>query len=174
MAAGAFQWFFQRKSQVNAGYLLDSVQEAGQEEARNRRQEQIIREEEEKTQAGRVFGLDFMITHGSAFGGCAATLQDGSFRKGLVPLDQIMMYGRQPSGKDFTYYIEDQDLMVCACDEKDALLVKADSLPFEIREAGLSRDQGVSVKSALIRKDVLYYIILESHHEISIRASGRC
>jgi hypothetical protein len=118
--------------------------------------------------------MDFMITHGSAFGGCAAVCQDGRYRRGTVLLDQIMMYGRQPSGREFTYYIEDQGLEICATDEKDSLLVRSTQMPFEIREAGLSRDQGISTKKAEIKKDILYYIILESKHEISIKATKQC
>jgi hypothetical protein len=85
-----------------------------------------------------------------------------------------MMYGRQSSGKDYTYYIEDQGLYICAGERPDQLLLRSRKEPFEIREAGLDRDQGVTTSQAVIFKDVLYYVILESHHEISIRATGRC
>ena len=60
--------------------------------------------------------MDFMITHGSAFGGCAAICPDGRIRRDKVALDNILMYGKHPSGKEFTYYIEDQGLEICACD----------------------------------------------------------
>ena len=64
----------------------------------------------EKKQKDRLFGMDFMITHGSAFGGCAAICPDGRIRRDKVALDNILMYGKHPSGKEFTYYIEDQGL----------------------------------------------------------------
>ena len=122
----------------------------------------------------RVFGMDFLITHGSAFGGCAAVCADGTIRKDKVALDNILMYGKHPSGKEFTYYIEDQGLEICACDNPEELTVISKQQPFEIREAGLSRGQGVPTKQAVIKQDVKYYIILESKHEISIKATKRC
>ena len=91
-----------------------------------------------------------------------------------VALDNILMYGKHPSGKEFTYYIEDQGLEICACDNPEELTVISKQQPFEIREAGLSRGQGVPTKQAVIKQDVKYYIILESKHEISIKATKRC
>ena len=96
------------------------------------------------------------------------------FRRDKVALDNILMYGKHPSGKEFTYYIEDQGLEICACDNPEELTVISKQQPFEIREAGLSRGQGVPTKQAVIKQDVKYYIILESKHEISIKATKRC
>ena len=76
--------------------------------------------------------------------------------------------------EEFTYYIEDQGLEICACDNPEELTVISKQQPFEIREAGLSRGQGVPTKQAVIKQDVKYYIILESKHEISIKATKRC
>lgn len=64
------------------------------------------------------------------------------FRKDKVALDNILMYGKHPSGKEFTYYIEDQGLEICASDQPEELIIVSKQQPFEIREAGLSRDQG--------------------------------
>ena len=36
-----------------------------------------------------------------------------------MALDNILMYGKHPSGKEFTYYIEDQGLEICACDNPE-------------------------------------------------------
>ena len=108
------------------------------------------------------------------FGGCAAICPDGRIRRDKVALDNILMYGKHPSGKEFTYYIEDQGLEICACDNPEELTVISKQQPFEIREAGLSRGQGVPTKQAVIKQDVKYYIILESKHEISIKATKRC
>jgi hypothetical protein len=145
-----------------------------EEEQRKLEERRRIEAEEAERQKKRVFGLDFRITHGTAFGGCSAVCPDGRRRKGSVPLDQIMMYGRQPGGREFTYYIEDQGVEICASDAPDSLMVRSAQTPFEIREAGLSRDQGVSTRQAQIKRDVLYYIILESKHEISIKATRQC
>ena len=106
--------------------------------------------------------------------GCAAVCADGTIRKDKVALDNILMYGKHPSGKEFTYYIEDQGLEICASDQPEELIIVSKQQPFEIREAGLSRDQGISTKKAVIKQDVTYYIILESKHEISIKATKRC
>ena len=65
-------------------------------------------------------------------------------------------------------------LEICACDNPEELTVISKQQPFEIREAGLSRGQGVPTKQAVIKQDVKYYIILESKHEISIKATKRC
>ncbi len=171
---GAVQWTAEKISKTRKGNLLEVVTEAGEFERERIAAEERLRIQEEKEQARRTFGLDVMITHGAAFGGLSATCQDGRARKGQVPLDQIMMYGRQSNGKDYTYYIEDQGISICATDDPDTLLVRSEDQPFEIREAGLGRDQGQGGRSAVIKKDVLYYIILESHHEISIKATGKC
>ena len=60
--------------------------------------------------------------------------------KDKVALDNILMYGKHPSGKEFTYYIEDQGLEICASDQPEELIIVSKQQPFEIREAGLSRD----------------------------------
>ena len=66
---------------------------------------------------------------------------------------------------------EDQDVLFCAMDHPDEILIRSLKAPFEIREAGFGRDEGAVLYEAVIRKDILYYIILESKHEISVRAS---
>lgn len=154
-------------------YLLDCVSEAGRRERERIAAENRQRAFEAEKQAKRVFGLDVLITHGTAFGGFAGTCPDGKSRRGFVPLDQIMMYGRQPSGKEYTYYIEDQGILFCAGEDADSLIIKSEE-PFEIRQAGLGRDQGYTTVTAAIKKNILYYIILESHHEISVKATARC
>lgn len=172
--AGMIQWSVQNKRRKNQKYTLEYALKTAELEKRQREEKLRLEQEEEEKQKGRLFGLDFMITHGSAFGGCAAVCQDGRHRKGFVALDQIMMYGKQTSGREFTYYIEDQGLEICAMEEPDSLMVRSKNMPFEIREAGLGRDQGVSSRRAVIKKDILYYIILESKHEISIKATKVC
>lgn len=172
--AGLIQWKMQSRRRQNEQYTLEYAVQVAEEERLQREERQRAELAEEKRQRGRVFQLDFLITHGSAFGGCAAVCPDGRLRKGVVPLDQVMMYGRQPSGREFTYYIEDQGIEVCAAEEPDCLVVRSKEQPFEIREEGLGRDQGVSARYAKIHKDILYYIILESRHEIAIKATRRC
>ena len=155
-------------------YLMDIAEDISEEEAQRLEEERQRQEEEERLLADRALSCDFRIVHGSAFGGCAATLPSGKRRRGKIPLDQIMMHGRHPSGKEFTYYIEDQGIEICAADEPATLLVRSTEYPFEIREDGFGRDSGVQTMQALIRQDILYYIILENKHEISIRASRPC
>lgn len=173
-AIGVVQWKRQNGRQQEEKYILDYAGQVSEMESQRREEERQQREAEEQKQKDRSFGMDFMITHGSAFGGCAAVLADGTIRKDKVPLDKVMMYGKHPSGKEFTYYIEDQGLEICAADSPEELIIVSKMQPFEIREAGLSRDQGMATKRAVIKQDVTYYIILESKHEISIKATRRC
>ena len=172
--AGVVQWKRQSGRQQKEKYILDYAGQVSELESQRREEERQLKQEEEKKQRDRVFGMDFLITHGSAFGGCAAVCADGTIRKDKVALDNILMYGKHPSGKEFTYYIEDQGLEICASDQPEELIIVSKQQPFEIREAGLSRDQGISTKTAVIKQDVTYYIILESKHEISIKATKRC
>lgn len=135
--------------------------------------EEQRREEEERLLQSRKFSLNFLLTHGSAFGGFSAILSDGKTRRGKVALSEIMMYGTHPSGKEFTYYIEDQGIEICASDQPDELLIRStDGHPFEIREEGEPRDMGARTEGVIIRKDILYYVILESKHELSMRATA--
>lgn len=174
LAFGAVQWKLQSGKMEKQKYILEYAEKVADAESRQREEQKKKEKEEEERQKFRAFSLDFMITHGSAFGGCSAINADGRRRRGIVPLDHVLMYGRHPSGKEFTYYIEEQGLEICATDEKDCLMVRSGNTPFEIREAGMGRDQGISTRCAVIKKDVLYYIILESRHEISIKASKTC
>lgn len=171
---GVVQWKRQSGRQQEEKYILDYAGQVSEMESQRQEEERQQRKVEEQKQKDRTFGMDFMITHGSAFGGCAAVHSDGTIRKDKVVLDNILMYGKHPSGKEFTYYIEDQGLEICASDSQDELIVVSRQQPFEIREAGLSRDQGMATKRAVIKQDVTYYIILESKHEISIKATKRC
>ena len=150
---GVVQWKRQSGRQQQEKYILDYAGQVSELESQKREEERQQRQEEEKKQKDRLFGMDFMITHGSAFGGCAAICPDGRIRRDKVALDNILMYGKHPSGKEFTYYIEDQGLEICACDNPEELTVISKQQPFEIREAGLSRGQGVPTKQAVIKQD---------------------
>ncbi len=153
---------------------LDYLVQIVDEERTALLEEKRRREQEEKLQKNRIFQLDFKIMHGSAFGGCSAINPNGKHRKGSISLDQVKMFGKNPSGQDFTYYIEDQGISILARDDTESLTVRSDGRPFEIREADEGRDEGVSATETVIRRDVLYYLILESKHEISILASKAC
>ena len=111
---GVVQWKRQSGRQQQEKYILDYAGQVSELESQKREEERQQRQEEEKKQKDRLFGMDFMITHGSAFGGCAAICPDGRIRRDKVALDNILMYGKHPSGKEFTYYIEDQGLEICA------------------------------------------------------------
>ena len=136
--------------------------------------EQAIQQKEAREQEARTFYMDVKIMHGSAFGGFCATRNDGRKKHGSVLLDHILLHGRHPSGKEYTYYIEDQNIEICATDKMNELLIRSKGAGFEIRQEGQSRDEGHMVQSALIRRDILYYLILESKHEISIKAVKGC
>ena len=109
---GVVQWKRQSGRQQQEKYILDYAGQVSELESQKRDEERQQRQEEEKKQKDRLFGMDFMITHGSAFGGCAAICPDGRIRRDKVALDNILMYGKHPSGKEFTYYIEDQGLEI--------------------------------------------------------------
>lgn len=174
LIVGIVQWKIQSSKREKENYILDYAEKVSDLENRKKEEKKQQEEKEEKKQKFRVFYLDFMITHGSAFGGCSGTCADGRRRRGVVPLDHVLMYGKHPSGKEFTYYIEEQGLEIGATDSPDTLMVRSKDASFEIREEGMGRDQGVQTKSAVLKKDVLYYIILESKHEISIKATKTC
>ncbi len=173
-AAGAIQWKVQSSRREKQKYILEYAEKVTDLETRKKEEQKQQEQAEEKKQKYRVFYLDFMITHGSAFGGCSATCADGRRRRGVVSLDHVLMYGKHPSGKEFTYYIEEQGLEIGASDDPNALVVRSKDAPFEIREEGMGRDQGTKTRSAVLKRDILYYIILESKHEISIKATKTC
>ena len=173
-AVGVVQWKVQNSRREKQKYILEYAEKVSDMEIRRKEERKQQEIAEEQKQKFRVFHLDFRITHGAAFGGCSATCADGRRRRGAVSLDHIMMYGRHPSGKEFTYYIEEQGLEIGAADDPNVLTVRSKDAPFEIREEGTGRDQGIQTRSAVIKKDVVYYIILESKHEISIKATKAC
>ena len=78
---------------------MDYAGQVSELESQKREEERQQRQEEEKKQKDRLFGMDFMITHGSAFGGCAAICPDGRIRRDKVALDNILMYGKHPDRK---------------------------------------------------------------------------
>lgn len=171
---GCFQYIIQSDTRKKKQYILDCVvSHMEQEKIRSERQLALEKEEEE-LQKSKVFYLNVKITHGSAFGGFCATKNDGRRKRGYVPLDQILLYGRYATGKEFTYYIEEQGIEICAMDDPDKLLIRSKNAKFEIRQNGQSKDEGVCVQNVVITKDVLYYIILESKHEITIKAVKGC
>lgn len=171
---GFAEWVVLKTRLSRENNLLEYAAQISEKERARIEAEERQRQKEAREQASRVFGLDFIVNHGAAFGGVSATCPDGRSRRGSIPLDQIMMYGQQASGKDYTYYIEDQGLVFCAGDSPDYLILRAYDQPFEIREEGLGRDQGLMTDTAVIKKDIMYYVILESHHEISIKATEKC
>ncbi|MDO4976204.1 MAG: hypothetical protein Q4E53_02965 [Eubacteriales bacterium] len=151
-----------------------AIYEMEQEQIRIEEQKER-KQEADRIQKTKVFYMDVRVTHGSAFGGFCATMNDGRRKKGLVRLDEILLYGKHPSGKEFTYYIEDQNIEIGATDDPDTLLIRSsDNSQFEIRQIGQGRDEGSRVENALIHRDIQYYIILESKHEISLKAVKGC
>ncbi len=171
---GFTQWLGQRGTIEREQYMLDCAIYQMEQNLIEQEERLALEAKEEKEQSEKVFMLDFKITHGSAFGGFCATMNDGRKKKGTVPLENILLYGKHPTGKEFTYYIEDQKIEICARDEEDELLIRSTGPSFEIRQSGQGRDEGTVTKSAIIKKDILYYIILESKHEITLKARRGC
>lgn len=158
-----------------AGYVLDCAIYAMEQEQIYQEKQRVLKEQEDRVQKNRVFYQDFRISHGSAFGGFCATMNDGRHKKGTVSLDQILLYGKHPTGKEFTYYIEEQNIEIGAMDDPDLLFIRStDDSKFEIRQKGQGRDEGEEMDYAVLRKGITYYIILESKHEISIRGMKMC
>lgn len=174
LAASLFQWAADRGIRLRRQYILTSAVRITEQERLKAQRQRMLEQREEELQRQRVFHLDVKITHGSAFGGFSAVNNDGRKKKGIIPLDHILLFGRHPSGKEFTYYIEDQNIEICATDSPDELLIRSTGNWFEIRQYGMGRDEGILVRSAVIRKDILYYLILESKHEISVKAVNNC
>lgn len=175
LAAGFIQYFASAGNIRRGQDLLNmSIYEMEQEQMRIAKQEEQ-KKEADRIQKTKVFHMDIRITHGSAFGGFCATMNDGRRKKGLVRLDEILLYGKHPSGKEFTYYIEDQNIEIGATDDPDTLLIRSsDGSQFEIRQIGQGRDEGSRVENAFIQRDIQYYVILESKHEISLKAVKGC
>lgn len=131
-------------------------------------------EEERILQMKRKFHMDVFVKHGAAFGGFSATMDDGRTRRGSVTLDSILMHGSGPNGREYTYYIEEKNIGFYASDEPDTIVIRSDDVAFNIRAEGQSRGDGLSVKAAPIKMNVVYYIILESKHELMLRATAAC
>ncbi len=165
------QWVGQRGNIERDQYVLDCAIYQMEQDMIEQEERLALEAKEQKEQSEKVFLLNVKITHGSAFGGFCGTKNDGGRKKGVIPLDRILLYGKHPTGKEFTYYIEDQKIEICARDEEDELLIRSTGPAFEIRQSGQSRDEGTVTKGAIIKKDVLYFIILESKHEITVRAT---
>ena len=64
---GVVQWKRQSGRQQQEKYILDYAGQVSELESQKREEERQQRQEEEKKQKDRLFGMDFMITHGSAF-----------------------------------------------------------------------------------------------------------
>ena len=171
LAGALAQWVSDNGFRQREEYILTYAVNISEQERIRAERQRMLEKKEEELQKQRVFHLNVKITHGSAFGGFSATNNDGRKKKGVIPLDHIMLYGRHSSGKEFTYYIEDQNIEICAMESPDELLVRSTGNWFEIRQYGKGRDEGILVQSAVIRKDILYFVILESKHEISIIAT---
>ena len=155
-------------------FIMTVLAQDATDSIERRRSEEEKKAKEKERQSQSPFGLDLVIYHGDAIGGCAATLSDGCPRRGLVALDQIKMHGRHPSGGSFTYYIEEEGITIGAGTNPDELRIQSATAAFDIREDGMNKDQRLHTTEAVIQKDILYYVVLESHHEIAISASSPC
>ncbi|MCD8020400.1 MAG: hypothetical protein LUF92_12720 [Clostridiales bacterium] len=90
LLAGIVQWRMQNSKRQKQKYILEYAEKITDLEKQKREEQRQIEEAEEKKQKYRTFYLDFLITHGSAFGGCSGTCADGRRRRGMVSLNHIL------------------------------------------------------------------------------------
>ena len=79
--AGVVQWKRQSGRQQKEKYILDYAGQVSELESQRREEERQLKQEEEKKQRDRVFGMDFLITHGSALEDVRLFVQMERFEK---------------------------------------------------------------------------------------------
>jgi len=119
-------------------------------------------------QANKTFYLDVILTHGNALGVKAASDNEGRRRKGILPIGDITMIGKNAIGEDSFYHIDEAGMEFWATFEEDEILLKSKETPFEIRTEGTPRDKGTKTYKAVLKEGQQYYVILDSRHEIGI------
>ena len=121
-------------------------------------------------QANKPFYMDVILTHGDAIGVKAAIDNEGRPRKGILPIGDILMVGKNNRGEDHFFRIDEAGMELWATFEKDELLLKSKENAFEIRTEGTPRDKRTKTFKASIKEGMQYYIILDSRHEIGLLA----
>ncbi len=125
-----------------------------------------VRMEQEK----KSFYMDVILTHGNALGVKSAIDNEGRRRKGILPIGEITMIGKNNQGEDSFYHIDEAGMELWATFEEDEMTLKSKESAFEIRTEGTPRDKGTKTYKATIKEGQKYYIILDSRHEIGLLA----
>lgn len=121
-------------------------------------------------QINKTFYMDIILTHGNALGVKAASDNEGRRRKGILPIGEITMIGKNSLGEDYSYHIDEEGLEFWATFEEDEIYLRSKENAFEIRTEGTPRDKGKKTYKATIKEGQKYYIILDSRHEIGLLA----
>lgn len=163
---GYVQWVGWKRNEQIMDYSMQSIElEKEQQEKWMQEEKQKAKEQERKT-----IGLDLILKHGDSIGAYCSMREDGSKKRGSVPLNQIKLYGQSQAGKDYTYVIDEPEIEIWASDAKDEVLLRSATQQFEVRREGTPKDGGIKLKSISLKKGIWYYVVLESKHEIKIQA----
>ena len=79
--AGVVQWKRQSGRQQRKKYILDYAGQVSELESQRREEERQLKTGRRKEAERSCIWEILLITHGSAFGGCAAVCADGTIRK---------------------------------------------------------------------------------------------
>lgn len=157
-----------KKKEYMLDYEVGMMVEEKEQKEKKAELDAHIREE----QKNKKFYLDIILTHGNAIGAKSCSDYEGRRRSGIISFGDVLMIGKNSRGEDYFYRIDEAGMEIWATFEKDELLLKSQSGPFEIRTEGTPRDQGTRTGKAVIKANQQYYIILGSKHEIGLLAQS--
>ena len=163
---GVYFYASQKRKEFIQDYHVSYIENEDQEKKAKAELEAHVRAE----QMNKTFYMDVILTHGNALGVRAAMDYEGRRRKGILPIGEICMIGKNAQGEDSIYYIDEAGLELWATFEEDEILLKSKENAFEIRTEGTPRDKGAKTYKATLKEGQQYYVILDSRHEIGILA----
>ena len=164
---GAYSLYRFKTKEYLLDYQVDRMKEDMDERNKKEELDAHIREE----QKNKMFYLDVVLTHENAIGAWSCFDFDGRRRKGILPIGDIVMIGRNQRGEDYKYRIDEAGMELWATFDEDELILRSKKTPFEIRKEGMAKDQGTSTQKANIKAGQQYYIVLGSRHEIGLLAT---
>lgn len=169
LAMGVFGLYYYtdyKKKEYMQDYHVSIIEAEEQEKKSKAELDAHVRAE----QANKTFYMDIILSHGNAIGVKAATDNEGRRRKGILPIGEITMVGKNSQGEDSFYHIDEAGMEFWATFEEDEILLKSKDTAFEIRTEGTPRDKGTKTYKATLKEGQQYYVILDSRHEIGILA----
>lgn len=166
-AVAAYYFRNYKKQEYLMDYQVNMMKDEIDQKNKREELDAQIREE----QKNKKFYLDVIVTHGNAIGARSCFDAEGRRRGGIFSIGDVVMFGRNQRGEDYTYRIDEAGLEIWATFDEDELILRSKKTPFEIRKEGTARDQGNRTQKATVKKDQQYYIILNSKHEIGLLAS---